>query len=142
MKWLGLSAIILTLAVPAVVSAEFFSRTTNLIIGVKSVIDLLIPIVAGLALLYFFWGLAKFILHADNEDKREEGKQVMKWGIVALFVMVSIWGIVRFITGELLPGVSLEPIPFNLYEFESIGPGEPILNDVDPFSCPNGDCRT
>ncbi len=60
----------------------------------------IIPIVAGLALVFFFWGLAKSILHADNEDAREEGREVMKWGIVALFVLVSIWGIVLYLHGD------------------------------------------
>ena len=72
-----------------------------------------IPIVGGLALLVFFWGLAKFILNAGNESGREEGKEVMKWGIVALFVMVSIWGIIFFITNDVLglatPGVPQLP---------------------------------
>ena len=63
-------------------------------------ISLLIPITAGLALVFFFWGLAKFILHAGSEEGRKEGVQVMKWGIVALFVIVSIWGIVLFLRSE------------------------------------------
>jgi len=61
-----------------------------------SLITAAIPIVAGIALLVFFWGLAKFILKAGDEGAREEGKQVMKWGIISLFVLVSIWGIVLF----------------------------------------------
>ena len=60
-----------------------------------------IPIVAGLALVVFFWGLANFILKAGDEKGREEGKNVMKWGIVALFVLVSIWGIVMFLHGDI-----------------------------------------
>ena len=48
-------------------------------------------IVAAIALLAFFWGLVKFIAGAGNEDKRTEGKQVMLWGIISLFVLfVSI----------------------------------------------------
>mgnify|MGYP001563865871 FL=1 len=72
-----------------------------------------IPVVAGLALVVFFWGLAKFILKAGDEKGREEGKQVMKWGIVALFVLVSIWGIIFFLTNDILglptPGVPRLP---------------------------------
>jgi len=82
-----------------------FSGTPNTFGDVICIfIDLIltvIPIVAGLALVVFFWGLAKFILKAGEESAREEGKQVMKWGIVALFVLVSIWGIVMFLHGDL-----------------------------------------
>ena len=60
----------------------------------------LIPIFVALALIYFIWGLMKFILAADSEA-REEGKKGMWLGIVALFVIVSIWGIVAFISRTL-----------------------------------------
>lgn len=69
-----------------------------------------LPVVAGLALVVFFWGLAKFILKAGDETARAEGKQVMVWGIIALFVLVSIWGIISFITGEIF-GISTIKLP-------------------------------
>lgn len=61
-----------------------------------------IPVVAGIALLVFFYGLGKFILNAGSDSGRDEGKQVMKWGIISLFVLVSIWGIVAFLSGDIL----------------------------------------
>ena len=75
------------------------SNLSGLITSVGDIINLLIPIVFALALLYFFWGLAKFIL-SSGEDK-EKGKNIMIWGIVALFVMASVWGIVGFIQSAL-----------------------------------------
>ncbi len=63
-------------------------------------LSLVIPLLAGLALLAFFWGLAKFVYNAGSESAREEAKNVMFWGIIALFVMVSIWGIVSFFTAD------------------------------------------
>jgi hypothetical protein len=64
---------------------------------IGTVIGLLTPIVVGLALLYFFWGLAKYILASGDESAKESGKNIMIWGIIALFVMISVWGIVRLI---------------------------------------------
>jgi len=66
---------------------------------IGNIIDNLIPIIAALALLFFFWGLATFILAAGDEEKRKSGKQMMIWGIVALFVMAAIWGIIQFLGG-------------------------------------------
>lgn len=51
-------------------------------------------VVATLALLFFFWGLAKFIMNVSDETKRAEGKSIMVWGIIALFVMIAVWGLV------------------------------------------------
>ena len=57
----------------------------------------LIPIMFTIALLVFIWGVVKFIANAGNELKRSEGKRVMIGGIIALFVIASVWGIVAFI---------------------------------------------
>ena len=77
------------------------------LIGViADIVRLLIPIVVALALLYFFWGLAQFILKSgEGEAAVEEGKKKMIWGIVALFVMVSIWGIITLISSTFLEGL-------------------------------------
>ena len=64
---------------------------------IQGIISTLLPIVVALALLFFFWGLAKFILAAGDEAAKEEGKRIMIWGVVALFVMVSVWGLVYFL---------------------------------------------
>jgi len=55
----------------------------------------LTPIAFALGLLFFFFGLAKFILKS-GEDK-ESGKNMMIWGVVAIFVMASVFGLVRFL---------------------------------------------
>ena len=73
----------------------------DLLPSVGGVLRNLIPVVFGIVLLVFFWGLAKFIFNAGDEKKIEEGKRIMVWGIIALFVMVSIWGIIRLIQGDL-----------------------------------------
>jgi len=88
------------ISLPMLAFAEF-ERTHDLIIEIKNVVDLLIPLAITCALLFFIWGLAVFILHAADEGKREEGRKRMMWGIVALFVIVSIWGIVSWIRSDL-----------------------------------------
>ena len=70
----------------------------DLIRAVGGLINPIIAILVGVALLAFFWGLAKFIFRVGGDEKAvEEGKRIMKWGLIALFVMVSFWGIVIFI---------------------------------------------
>lgn len=66
------------------------------------VTNFLIPIAFGLCLLYFFWGIVKYIkTGAGSEAAAKEGRRIMTWGIVGLFVAASIWGIVRFLRSEL-----------------------------------------
>ncbi len=77
----------------------------------KTILQLIQPIVIGLAFVYFFWGMGQFILKdAGNEKSREEGKKKMLWGIIALFVVISIWPILGFISRTLGIG-PIAPIP-------------------------------
>lgn len=80
------------------------SDLTEFIELLTEIVSSVIPVVVGLAVLIFFWGLANFILHADNEQKRAEGKQLMIWGIIALFVIVSVWGLVAVLTSTFFGG--------------------------------------
>ena len=64
----------------------------------NEILSPLIPFIFGLALLGFLWGAAQFIFKADNEEARKKGSQKMIYGIIALFVMISVWGLVRVIT--------------------------------------------
>jgi hypothetical protein len=86
---------------PPVFASAAFSQTKSYIASIGQIVQSLTILVMGLALLYFFWGLAKFILSAGDEKKLAEGKSTMIWGVIALFFMSSIWGIVALVGGEL-----------------------------------------
>ena len=78
-----------------------FSNIKGLMEGIGDIIDVALPIVVGLALLAFFWGLVKFIFAQGNEEAKADAKKLMLWGLIALFVMVTVWGLVRFIGNAL-----------------------------------------
>jgi len=58
----------------------------------------LIPVLILVAVVTFMSGIVKFLSAGDNEEKRQAGRQVMIYGIIILFVMVSIWGFVNILT--------------------------------------------
>jgi hypothetical protein len=43
----------------------------------------------------------KFILNAGSEEAQKSGKNIMIWGIITLFIMVSFWGIITLIQSNL-----------------------------------------
>ena len=59
----------------------------------ESVVSKLIPIFFGLALVYFFWGLAQYVRNAGDPKKAADGKTIMIHGAIAIAVMASIFGI-------------------------------------------------
>ena len=86
-----------SLIIPSV-SFAALDGVTSLLNTILGIVKLVIPIMAGLAVVYFFWGMGQFILHdAGNDKTRAEGKQKMLWSVIALFVIFSIMGIIRFI---------------------------------------------
>jgi hypothetical protein len=58
----------------------------------------ILPLMLALAVAMFIWGVIQYVLGGDEEKAREKGKQFMLWGIIALTVMVSIWGLVGILT--------------------------------------------
>ena len=66
----------------------------TLITAFLPLINILIKVALSVGLLMFIWGLVKFITHSGNEKSIEQGRQFMIWGVIILFVMVSVWGII------------------------------------------------
>lgn len=50
-----------------------------------------------LALVVFGWGIIKFISAAGNPKKIIEAKYIMLWGVIGIFILASLFGIVKFI---------------------------------------------
>lgn len=89
-----ITLILTAFVVPTVV----FAAPENLGALIKIFTDLVNPIIGlltGLAVIYFVWGIVKYIASAGDEGKAKEGKSVMIYGVIALFVLFSFWGIVQ-----------------------------------------------
>jgi len=82
---------------PALAFAQSLGNIETLLRSIGRLVDIALPIVVALALLGFFWGLVKFIFAQGNEEAKADAKKIMLWGIIALFVMVSIWGLILFL---------------------------------------------
>ena len=81
-----------------------------------NLISAALPVLVGLALLVFLWGLAKFIFKVGGDEKAvADGKNLIKWGLIALFILVSFWAIIGFFYEDLGFGyfVGLPFLPTN-----------------------------
>ena len=75
----------------------------DLIKAAGGVIGKSFAIFVGLALLVFFWGLAKFVFRVGGDESAvKEGRNMMVWGLITLFVMLSIWGLVKLLQTNLV----------------------------------------
>lgn len=83
--------------IPGTAGAEPMGGIPWLIEKAKDILGLLVPVLVTLALVYFIYGLGEYILESGTEAKKADGRTRMIWGTIALFCIVSIWGLVAFI---------------------------------------------
>lgn len=74
----------------------------GLIIMASKIIGMLVPVTIALAVLAFFWSLVLFIWKGSQDAKaHDDGLKGMGYSLLAIFVMISIWGIISFIGSTL-----------------------------------------
>ncbi|MDQ5901685.1 MAG: hypothetical protein QG580_400 [Patescibacteria group bacterium] len=57
------------------------------------------PLLISLSVIVFIIGVIKYIKNGDDSKAREEGRNFMIYGIIGLFVMISVWGLVGVLQG-------------------------------------------
>lgn len=79
-----------------------FSDIVGSVVG--TILSPLIPLTIAVALVLFFWGLVKYIGSSAGSSK-SEGRSLIWWGVITLFIMISVWGLVTIIR-ESVPGLT------------------------------------
>jgi len=91
-------SVALSMLAPLLAGAQStFSGLDSAITSIANLINRLVPLVIGLAVLFFLWAILRFVGSAGDEEKRKEARGLIIWGIVAIFVMVSVWGLVNIL---------------------------------------------
>ena len=78
-------------------AASAVSNLTDFVTAVTGWVGVIIPLIITISMLFFFWGLLKYFLSGGDEAEKEKSKDFMIWGVVVLFVMASLWGLVAFL---------------------------------------------
>ena len=61
---------------------------------VGNILNSLVPLLVGLAVFVILWGIFTYITKAGEEEKRAEAKKFILYGIIGVFIMLSLWGLV------------------------------------------------
>ena len=86
----SVSALVLTL--PMIASAADLLSTLVL---VNRFLNGVIGVIITIAIIVFFWGLVRYL--TDVGEEKHKGLLIMFYGLIAIFVMVSIWGIIHLL---------------------------------------------
>ena len=84
---------VLAFAAPSTIK-DFFCLVVDLL-------SLIVGVLGAIAFAVFLWGIATYVFKADQEDARDKGRFIMTWGLIAMFLLFSIWGVLRLLYGEL-----------------------------------------
>ncbi len=70
---------------------------TDVLCRINDILNIIIPILITLGVVYFIWGVIQYVTAKDEETKKA-ARSVMISGIIGLFVIVSIWGIIHILS--------------------------------------------
>ena len=73
------------------------SGISNLVTQFGGIIAKIIPVMFAIAVIYFFWGVIQFLSGAGDEKKHAAGKAHMIYGVIAIAVMVSLYGLIAWL---------------------------------------------
>ena len=85
--------------------SEFLNKINQFILNP------LILLAFAIALLVFFWGIFQFINSQTVDASRDEGKRKIFWGLFGMFIMISVYGLIRLVLGTFgIPEPSYLPL--------------------------------
>lgn len=57
--------------------------------------------VVGITILYFLYGVVRYIIDLNNPDSKTTGRSHLFWGLIGLFIVLSVGGILNLLNGSL-----------------------------------------
>ncbi len=59
----------------------------------------LYQVAVGISILYFLYGVAKYVVDLNNPEKKTDGRSHLLWGMFGLLIILSVGGIFNFFSG-------------------------------------------
>jgi peptidoglycan hydrolase-like protein with peptidoglycan-binding domain len=129
----------------AAVASQNFKETANNL--TNNVLATAGTLLMTAAFVLFFYGVVVFIYERatgkNSEQELKKGKDFMLWGLIALFVMVSAWGIIRLAQNLLdikSSDITIQPVQFAALSGNS---SNSVTSNSNPLTTNNkGDFNT
>ena len=75
----------------------------NIFIGnlARTILNPLIVLMFVVATLYFIYGVVIYIKNSQSDTEREKGARHIMWGLIGIFIMMTVYGILEFVANSL-----------------------------------------
>ena len=80
------------------VACTSLNTYANLVTCTLGIINSIIPIIIAITVVWVIWS-AFNLTKSDGEEARKEWRNAILYGIIGLFVMVSVYGLVNILVG-------------------------------------------
>lgn len=79
------------------------ATVTGILTAATEVLWGAVPILWGISFVVFLWGMMKYVSSAGDTGKAKGGRDMMIYGTIGLFVMMTFWGIIKFVGTDVFP---------------------------------------
>lgn len=70
---------------------------STFICKIGDILNIVVPILIALGVVYFIWGVITYVI-SDDEEAKQAGRNRIIFGIIGLAVIIGLWGLVRILT--------------------------------------------
>ncbi len=130
-------AYLFSLLFPVIVFAQALSPIKNingLSTRLLAIGDIVIYLLVSLAVIYIIWNVVQYFIKPSKDDRKDAGMNIL-WGIIGLFIIVSIWGLVNILISTFYTDANIPRDRFPNANFVNSGnnTGLPTQN-INPYS--------
>lgn len=103
---LSLAALLATPMVASAAAPRTFSELAGLLV---TYMNAGVGVLILLGIVIYFYGVSTNVLSFGSKESKGNIKNYFFWGIIVIFVMVSIWGILEMLQSTLFSSSSVAP---------------------------------
>jgi hypothetical protein len=69
----------------------------SLVYNIIGLINYIVPVLIAMCMVILFWGIVKYVYQAGDGGEKSADKAIIFWGVIALFVVTTVWGLVKLL---------------------------------------------
>ncbi len=103
---------LLSLLLPSFTFADTIRNIDNIAEKGQNIGALIIGICISLSVVWIIINVVRYLIAGDNSEKRKAGGYAVLFGVIGLFVILSIWGLVNILRQSFVtdPGSTIQDI--------------------------------
>jgi hypothetical protein len=130
-------AFLFSFLLPVVVFAQSLSEIKNingLSTRLLAIGDIVIYLFVSVAVVYIIWHVVQYFIKPSKDSRKDAGMNIL-WGIVGLFIIVSIWGLVNILINTFYTDANIPRDRFPNANFVNSGNNVVIpTQNINPYS--------